>query len=113
LKINRGQLLWLIRITGTRGFPLEQTPGAVQMANGINIVFLNVADDTGKITKWDGEFTTPGTLRRRGWTKEMFKPGEQITLIGNRAKNGTNLIRVLKLQLADGQLITALGGDDN
>ncbi len=76
-------------------------------------MFLNVADDTGKITKWDGEFTTPGTLRRRGWTKEMFKPGDQIKLIGNRAKNGTNLLRVLKLQLADGRVITALGGDDN
>jgi Family of unknown function (DUF6152) len=76
-------------------------------------LFLDVTDDAGKVTKWDGEFTTPGTLRRRGWTKEMFKPGDQITLIGNRAKNGGNLIRVLKLQLANGQVITALGGDDN
>jgi|SRR5271165_698717 len=76
-------------------------------------LFLDVTEDSGKVTKWDGEFTTPGTLRRRGWTKEMFKPGDQITLIGNRAKNGANLIRVLKLQLADGRLITALGGDDN
>jgi len=76
-------------------------------------LFLDVPDDAGKVTKWDGEFTTPGTLRRRGWTKEMFKPGDQITLIGNRAKNGSNLIRVLKIQLANGQVITALGGDDN
>jgi Family of unknown function (DUF6152) len=76
-------------------------------------LFLDVTDDAGKVTKWDGEFTTPGTLRRRGWTKEMFKPGDQITLIGNRAKNGGNLIRVLKLQLANGRVITALGGDDN
>lgn len=76
-------------------------------------LFLNVTDDSGKITKWDGEFTTPGTLRRRGWTNDMFKPGDQITLIGNRAKNGANLLRVLKLQLADGKVITALGGDDN
>jgi uncharacterized protein DUF6152 len=76
-------------------------------------LFLDVTDDAGKVTKWDGEFTTPGTLRRRGWTKEMFKPGDQITLIGNRAKNGGNLIRVLKIQLANGQVITALGGDDN
>jgi hypothetical protein len=43
----------------------------------------------------------------------MFKPGDSITLIGNRAKNGANVLRVLKLQMSDGKVITALGGDDN
>lgn len=76
-------------------------------------LFINVPDDSGKAVKWDGEFTNPGTLHRRGWTKDMFKPGDQITLIGNRAKNGANVLRVLKLQMADGKEITALGGDDN
>ncbi len=76
-------------------------------------LFLNVTDDSGKIVKWDGEFTNPGTLHRRGWTKEMFKAGDQITLIGNRAKNGANVLRVLKLEMADGKVITALGGEDN
>jgi hypothetical protein len=76
-------------------------------------LFINVADDGGQIVKWDGEFTNPGTLHRRGWTKDMFKPGDQITMIGNRAKNGANVLRVLKLQMADGKEITALGGEDN
>ena len=75
-------------------------------------LFINVADDSGKIVKWDGEFTNPGTLHRRGWTKEMFKPGDSITLIGNRAKSGAAVLRVLKLEMADGRVITALGGDD-
>jgi hypothetical protein len=43
----------------------------------------------------------------------MFKPGDQITMIGNRAKNGANVIRVLKLEMADGRVITALGAEDN
>jgi hypothetical protein len=76
-------------------------------------LFINVADDGGKIVKWDGEFTNPGTLHRRGWTKDMFKPGDQITIIGNRAKSGATVLRVLKLEMADGRVITALGGDDN
>jgi len=75
-------------------------------------LFMNVADDTGKIVKWDGEFTNPGTLHRRGWTKDMFKPGDQITMIGNRAKSGATVLRVLKLEMADGRVITALGGED-
>jgi hypothetical protein len=76
-------------------------------------LFINVADDSGKSDKWDGEFTNPGVLHRRGWTKEMFKPGDQITLTGNRAKNGANVLRVLKLELADGKVISALGAEDN
>ena len=76
-------------------------------------LFINVADNSSQIVKWDGEFTNPGVLHRRGWTKEMFKPGDQITMIGNRAKNGANVLRVMKLEMADGKVITALGADDN
>jgi len=76
-------------------------------------LFIEAPDDSGKIVKWDGEFTNPGTLHRRGWTKEMFKPGDKITMIGNRGKNGAYVLRVLKLEMADGKVITALGGDDN
>ena len=76
-------------------------------------LFINVTDDSGKIVKWDGEFTNPGVLHRRGWTKEMFKPGDPITLTGNRARNGAPVLRVLKLELADGRVINALGGEDN
>lgn len=75
-------------------------------------LFINVTDESGKVVKWDGEFTNPGTLHRRGWTKDMFKPGDPITMIGNRAKNGAFVLRVLKLQMADGKEITALGGED-
>ena len=76
-------------------------------------LFINVADESGQMVKWDGEFTNPGTLHRRGWTKDMFKPGDQITMIGNRAKNGATVLRVMKLEMADGKVITALGADDN
>jgi Family of unknown function (DUF6152) len=76
-------------------------------------LFINVADENGTLVKWDGEFTNPGALHRRGWTKDMFKPGDQITMIGNRAKNGANVLRVMKLEMADGKVITALGADDN
>jgi hypothetical protein len=75
-------------------------------------LFINVTDDSGKVVKWNGEFTNPGTLHRRGWTKEMFKPGDPITLIGNRAKSGAAVLRVMKLEMADGKVITALGAED-
>lgn len=74
---------------------------------------VDVKDDNGKVTQWTGEFTNPAALHRRGWTKEMFMPGDQITLEGNRAKSGAPFMRVMKLEMADGKKLTALGGDDN
>jgi Family of unknown function (DUF6152) len=77
-------------------------------------LFVDVPDEGGKIVKWMGEFTNPGALHRRGWTKEMFKPGDEITLIGDRARNGAAVLRVQKLKLADGRTMNALGaGDEN
>lgn len=76
-------------------------------------LLIDVTDASGKVVRWDGEFTNPGALHRRGWTKDMFKPGDQITMIGNRAKNGSAVMRVLKFQMADGKMITALGAEDN
>jgi hypothetical protein len=73
---------------------------------------VEAPDENGKPVKWDGEFTNPGALHRRGWTKEMFKPGDPITMTGNRAKNGSLVLRVLKVGLSDGRTLTALGGDD-
>lgn len=74
---------------------------------------VDVKDDKGNIVHWSGEFTNPAALHRRGWTKEMFKPGDPITLTGNKAKSGAPFMRVLKLQLADGKELTALGGEDD
>jgi len=75
-------------------------------------LFIEVTDERGNTVKWDGEFTNPGALHRRGWTKEMFKPGDAVTLTGNRAKYGAQVLRVTKVELADGKTLPALGADD-
>src|SRR5260370_35160994 len=77
-------------------------------------LYIEATDGKGNAVKWVGEFTNPSTLHRRGWTKEMFKPRDPITLIGDRAKNGATVIRVLKIGLSDGRTLAALGaGDEN
>jgi hypothetical protein len=102
------------------GAAFESTPitlkGTVEEFDFINPhcqLFFTVTDDSGKVAKWDGEFTNPGALHRRGLTKDTFKAGDQITLTGDRARNGANVIRVLKMQMPDGREITVLGPDDN
>jgi hypothetical protein len=41
-------------------------------------------------------------VRVGGWDKNTLKPGDVITVFGFRAKNGTTVMRLQKLTLADG-----------
>jgi uncharacterized protein DUF6152 len=66
-------------------------------------ITVEVKDDKGKIEKWLGEANSPNVLSRHGWSKEIIKPGDQITVIGYRAKNGSYTLRLQKVVLSNGQ----------
>ena len=52
--------------------------------------YINVKDkDTGKVTNWGAEMGPPHGLQRRGWRRETLKIGEQVTVAGSLAKNGS------------------------
>jgi hypothetical protein len=74
---------------------------------------VDAKDDKGNVVHWTGEFTNPAALHRRGWTKEMFKAGDPITVTGNKAKSGAPFMRVMKVQMADGKELAAFGEDEN
>jgi hypothetical protein len=66
-------------------------------------ITVEAKDDNGKIEKWLGEANSPNVLSRHGWSKEIIKPGDQITVIGYRAKNGSYTLRLQKVVLSNGQ----------
>jgi hypothetical protein len=67
-------------------------------------IFMDVKNDNGEIEKWSGEARSPSMLVRvGGWDKNTLKPGDVITMIGFRSKNGSNILRLKKIVLADGQ----------
>jgi hypothetical protein len=52
--------------------------------------YINVKDaKTGEVTNWGAEMGPPHGLQRRGWRRETLKIGEQVTVVGSMAKNGT------------------------
>jgi len=71
------------------------------------IIHLDVKDDAGKVVNWQGEMTSPNHLVRAEvpWTKDTLKPGDQITMIGLTAKNGSPSMRVQKVLRASGEEI--------
>ena len=67
-------------------------------------IYMDVKNDKGEIEKWIGEARSPGMLvRLGGWDKNTIKPGDVIVASGYRAKNGTCIMRLLKLTLPDGR----------
>jgi hypothetical protein len=72
-------------------------------------IFLDVRNDKGEIEKWSGEARSPTMLVRvGGWDKGTLKPGDVITASGFRAKNGSNILRLKKIVLADGREMSEL-----
>ena len=64
-------------------------------------------NDQGKIEEWQGELQSPNMLSRRGnWTKDTVKTGDQITILGCQAKNGSKAILLRKVVLSNGEEFT-------
>ena len=52
--------------------------------------YINVKDPkTGEVANWGAEMGPPHGLQRRGWRRESLKIGEQVTVVGSMAKNGS------------------------
>lgn len=53
-------------------------------------IYVDVKDETGKVANWGFELNSPNGLMRLGWTRFSLKPGDEVTIEGSRAKNGSN-----------------------
>ncbi|HTC36043.1 MAG TPA: DUF6152 family protein [Bryobacteraceae bacterium] len=64
---------------------------------------IDVKDESGKVTRWSFEMGSPGGLGRRGWTSTELKQGDQVTVEGFGAKDGSNTANAGKVTLPDGR----------
>jgi hypothetical protein len=75
----------------------------VEWTNPHVFIFLNVKDDNGSVEEWRVEGNSPNMLFRVGWKKEMIKAGDQLVVNGALAKNGSKIMRLISITLANGQ----------
>jgi hypothetical protein len=69
--------------------------------------YIDVKDQSGKVSNWEFELGSPNGLMRKGWTRNSLKPGDAITVDGYRAKDGSNLGNARSINLADGRKVFA------
>ncbi|MYF70562.1 MAG: hypothetical protein F4053_11380 [Proteobacteria bacterium] len=71
------------------------------------LIYADVSDEDGNTVEWSGELTSPNRLARSErsavrWHKDIFQPGDDITLIGNPARSGAPSLRLQEVLNADG-----------
>lgn len=93
----------------TKVVTLKGTVTDFQFINPHTLILFDVKNDKGVVEHWQAEATSPNHLVRTGWTKDIIKAGDQITISGFRAKNGSTVIRFQKMVLANGQEIVEGG----
>jgi hypothetical protein len=66
-------------------------------------LYVDGKDESGKATSWSFEMGSPGGLNRRGWKSTELKKGDQVTVDGYAAKDGSNLANARTVTLPDGR----------
>jgi hypothetical protein len=64
--------------------------------------YVDVKDQGGTVTNWNFELGSPLQMRRQGWRSDSVKVGDQVTVEGYPAKDGSKMASARKITLADG-----------
>jgi len=68
---------------------------------------FDAKDDTGSVRNWVAETQNPVSMTARGLSRSMVKPGDQVTVTVEPAKNGEPVARLLSVVLPDGRTLVA------
>ena len=84
-----------------------------QWTNPHAFIHIAVAGASGTETVWQIELNSPNNLKRQGWKPTSLKPGDEVTLILNPLKDGSNGGLFVAVTLPDGSILgdpTRAGG---
>jgi len=69
------------------------------------LIYLDVKDANGNVTKWYVEMTAPNHLVHYGWNGHKLHAGQVIKVSGQAAKNGDKVLNLRHIYDADGKEI--------
>jgi Family of unknown function (DUF6152) len=95
----------------TKPVSVKGTVTDFEFTNPHSGIHLDVKDGQGNVEKWFIETDSPNNLARSGWNRNSLKPGDQVTIVGNPAKDGSKVLRLQKVVFSDGQELKPREGD--
>ena len=66
-------------------------------ANPHCLLEFDVKDEKGTSVHWTAEVSNPPDMIARGWSRKMFKPGDEVTIVMIVAKNGEPIGRIARI----------------
>lgn len=89
---------------------VEGTIVEVRLSNPHSWFFLDVAGDDGKVERWAFEAGTPSGMIRNGYSPNVIKQGDIVTIKGFRARDASKHAGMLReLVTADGKVYGLFG----
>ncbi len=92
---------------------LTGTVTKIEWTNPHAYFFIDVRDESGKVTNWALELGSPNGLMRQGWVRTSLTIGDVVTVDGSRAKDGSNVANAKNVTLANGQRLFAASSQGN
>lgn len=66
---------------------------------------VDVKDDSGNVVNWVVETNNAADMMEKGWSKQSFKVGDQVTVTLEPVKNGKPAGRIIEVVLPNGQTL--------
>jgi len=87
---------------------LQGTVTDFRLVNPHAYIYADVKDEQGKVRNWKLELGSLGMLTRfGGWTRDTVRRGDQITVEGFPAKDGSAYASLATVQLSNGKVLSA------
>jgi len=97
---------------GTKAVRLVGKLTKIEWTNPHSYFYLDVTDDSGRVSNWGCEGGAPGALSRRGFKKGDIKLGDTLVVDGYLARDGSHLIDARRVTLPDGRSVSGASAGD-
>lgn len=97
---------------GSKPVKVTGTVTRVEWTNPHIWFYVDVTDDTGKVTSWGFSGGAPGILQRRGISRTAMKVGDVVVVEGFRARDGSNNASGGRVTFADGRQVFTASPED-
>ena len=76
-------------------------------------ILFDVTDEQGNVVHWAAEMGNPHLLSQAGFSRDVLKPGDKVTVTGHPSRSGAPRLDFHHVLLPDGRTLTVEGFKGN
>jgi hypothetical protein len=84
----------------------------IEWQNPHTFFYIDVEGQNGDYANWAIELGSPNGLMRRGWTRNSLQIGDEVNVVGSRARDGSDKANARTVMLSTGERMFAGSSQD-